>query len=59
MICSSVFQLGSPNEVRTVTQFHFISWPDHGVPNVATTMLMFVRSVQLHCMALPEDTGPL
>ena len=58
MMCSSVFQLGSPNEVRTVTQFHFISWPDHGVPNVTTTMLMFVRRVQLHCMALPEDTGP-
>ncbi|XP_065905888.1 receptor-type tyrosine-protein phosphatase F-like isoform X2 [Dysidea avara] len=51
-------KLGSPNEVRTVTQFHFISWPDHGVPNVTTTMLMFVRRVQLHCMALPEDTGP-
>jgi len=53
-----MFQLGSPNEVRTVTQFHFSSWPDHGVPNVTTTMLMFVRRVQLHCMALPDDSGP-
>lgn len=42
-----------------VTQFHFNSWPDHGVPSVTTTMLMFVRRVRLHCAALPEDTGPI
>lgn len=51
-------QIGHVNEF-TVTQFHFTSWPDHGVPSVTTTMLMFVRRVQLHCAALPEDSGPI
>ena len=53
-----LLQLGSMNEF-TVTQFHFTSWPDHGVPSVTTTMLMFVRRVQAHCATLPEDSGPV
>ena len=51
-------QLGHVNEF-TVTQFHFTSWPDHGVPSVTTTMLMFVRRVQALCASLPEDSGPI
>ncbi|PRD33203.1 UNVERIFIED_CONTAM: Receptor-type tyrosine-protein phosphatase N2 [Trichonephila clavipes] len=30
-------------ETRTVTQFHFISWPDNGVPNSTKALLEFRR----------------
>ncbi|XP_057679841.1 receptor-type tyrosine-protein phosphatase N2 [Corythoichthys intestinalis] len=33
------------NETRTVTQFHFLSWMDRGVPNCARTLLDFRRKV--------------
>ncbi|XP_061614476.1 receptor-type tyrosine-protein phosphatase N2 [Phyllopteryx taeniolatus] len=33
------------NETRTVTQFHFLSWMDRGVPNTARTLLDFRRKV--------------
>ena len=37
-------------------QFHFTSWPDHGVPEFATTMLAMVRRV----MAFhTSETGPM
>lgn len=31
------------NETRTVTQFHFLSWMDCGIPNAARTLLDFRR----------------
>lgn len=31
------------NETRTVTQFHFLSWMDRGIPNAARTLLDFRR----------------
>ena len=39
-------QAGSGKEGREVRQFHFTSWPDHGVPQYATAMLAMVRRVQ-------------
>uniref|UniRef100_A0AAQ5Z835 Protein tyrosine phosphatase receptor type N2 n=1 Tax=Amphiprion ocellaris TaxID=80972 RepID=A0AAQ5Z835_AMPOC len=33
------------NETRTVTQFHFLSWMDRGIPNSARTLLDFRRKV--------------
>lgn len=30
-------------ETRTVTQFHFLSWPDHGVPPNTKPLLDFRR----------------
>lgn len=33
------------NESRTVTQFHFLSWPEFGYPAVAKTLLEFRRKV--------------
>lgn len=36
----------SSHNVRKVTQFHFTSWPDHGVPNYAGPLLMFQRRVR-------------
>lgn len=31
------------NETRTVTQFHFLSWMDRGIPSMARTLLDFRR----------------
>lgn len=31
------------NETRTVTQFHFLSWPQNGVPATAKAILDFRR----------------
>ena len=36
----------STRNVRKVTQFHFTSWPDHGVPDYAGPLLMFQRRVK-------------
>jgi receptor-type tyrosine-protein phosphatase N len=33
------------NETRTVTQFHFVSWPENGVPPTPDTLLDFRRKV--------------
>ena len=52
-----------------MTQYHFTSWPDHGVPKVTTTLLTFIRQVQkehnkelgvpllVHCSAGVGRTG--
>ena len=41
-------QGGSQKEMREVRQFHFTSWPDHGVPNFPTAMLTMVRAVRAY-----------
>ena len=33
-----------------VTQFHFTAWPDHGVPDYATSILTFHRKVKSKCV---------
>lgn len=35
-------------DVREVKQFHFTSWPDHGVPVRPTNILSFVRRVKAY-----------
>ena len=52
-----------------VVQFHFVAWPDHGVPDNHTLMLNFVRRVRklhpysnscpllVHCSAGVGRTG--
>lgn len=56
-------------EPLKVTQYHFISWPDHGVPKFATSLISFIRLVQkghnkdlgkpllVHCSAGVGRTG--
>ena len=42
--------------VREVRQFHFLVWPDHGVPQYATALLSFrKRVVRYHS----EKRGPM
>ncbi|XP_023931632.1 receptor-type tyrosine-protein phosphatase T isoform X4 [Lingula anatina] len=56
------FELNKGNESKVVKQFHFTTWPDHGVPIFATSLLAFHRKVKayhtpqlgpmvLHCSA--------
>ena len=42
--------------VREVKQFHFLKWPDHGVPNYATALLHFRKRVHLYH---PLKRGPM
>ena len=37
-------------------QFHFTSWPDHGVPQYATAMLSMLRRVRAHYSV---EEGPM
>uniref|UniRef100_A0A8C0GR87 Receptor-type tyrosine-protein phosphatase U n=1 Tax=Chelonoidis abingdonii TaxID=106734 RepID=A0A8C0GR87_CHEAB len=39
-----------------VKQFHFTSWPEHGVPYHATGLLAFIRRVK---SSTPPDAGPI
>ncbi|XP_069827673.1 receptor-type tyrosine-protein phosphatase U isoform X5 [Dendropsophus ebraccatus] len=39
-----------------VKQFHFLSWPEHGVPFHATGLLAFIRRVK---SSTPPDAGPV
>lgn len=50
-----------------VTQYHFLGWPDHGVPKFATSLIEFIRRVRhgfvsdrpmvVHCSAGVGRTG--
>lgn len=35
----------STGETRTITQFHYLAWPDNGVPDNVTSFLQFRRKV--------------
>ncbi|EDO48187.1 predicted protein, partial [Nematostella vectensis] len=44
------------DDVRQVKQFHFTSWPDHGVPTSVCNLLAFVRD---STRADPPGAGPM
>uniref|UniRef100_H2Y4X8 protein-tyrosine-phosphatase n=1 Tax=Ciona savignyi TaxID=51511 RepID=H2Y4X8_CIOSA len=54
-IRSFVIQQTDGYDVREVKQFHFTSWPDHGVPSHPTNLLSFVRKVKAYD---PQGQGP-
>ena len=70
MLVLSILQIENPDaEPLRVTQYHFTSWPDHGVPQFATSLIAFIRRVQkghnkndgypllVHCSAGVGRTG--
>ncbi|XP_041476054.1 uncharacterized protein LOC121424434 [Lytechinus variegatus] len=40
--------VGGVEERRTITQYHYTSWPDMGVPEYYTTLISFSKSVKQH-----------
>lgn len=47
------------NAARQITQFHFTSWPDHGVPLFPISMIQFVKRVRSHISQTgDEDNAP-
>ena len=52
ILCIYIYSLlqlaGSPEPALSVTQFHFTAWPDHGVPDYATSLLAFYKKVKKH-----------
>jgi protein-tyrosine phosphatase len=53
---TSFFQLKGAPSHREVKQFHYTSWPDHGVPSHPLPVLTYIRkSVE----ANPVDGGPI
>lgn len=41
---------------RTLHQYHYTVWPDHGVPSCPTSLLTFVKKAS---GANPADAGPM
>ena len=61
-------QLSDTQGPLTVTHWHFLGWPDHGVPQFATSLISFIRQVRkahrkggppmlVHCSAGVGRTG--
>ncbi|XP_028418440.1 receptor-type tyrosine-protein phosphatase S-like [Dendronephthya gigantea] len=48
-------QIKRDDEEREVRHFHFLSWPDHGVPKYPTQLLAFRRLFRTYHL---EDSGP-
>jgi len=46
----------SSKEAREVRQFHFTSWPDHGVPQYSTAMLAMINRVRAYHQ---QGAGPM
>ena len=49
-------QMDGSKEERIVKQFHYTVWPDHGVPEYPTPLLLFVRKV---ASSNPMNAGPM
>nr|XP_054764976.1 receptor-type tyrosine-protein phosphatase kappa-like [Lytechinus pictus] len=47
---------GGVEERRTITQYHYSSWPDMGVPEYCTTLVSFTKSVNQHYKRV-QSTG--
>lgn len=48
----------SSDEHRSVTQYHYTVWPDHGVPDPASTLVGFIRYVRRATTGLVDKYGP-
>ena len=47
IVCMLSAQLQESSEFpRMITQYHFASWPDHGVPEYATPILAYHRRIK-------------
>ncbi|KPM03249.1 tyrosine phosphatase-like protein [Sarcoptes scabiei] len=64
------FKVSADNQNRTICQFHYTTWPDHGVPNSVQPILELVRLIRdvqssesrpilVHCSAGCGRTGTI
>ncbi|XP_033126338.1 receptor-type tyrosine-protein phosphatase beta-like [Anneissia japonica] len=51
------FMIQYSAKTRKVKHFHFLDWPDHGVPETSSPLVNFVKTVRLHI--LNENTPTL
>ncbi|XP_071942836.1 receptor-type tyrosine-protein phosphatase eta-like [Antedon mediterranea] len=42
-------------KTRKIKHFHFLDWPDHGVPATGSPLIRFIQMVRLH---IPDDNTP-
>ncbi|KAK3576165.1 hypothetical protein CHS0354_016972 [Potamilus streckersoni] len=49
------FQLTKDQESRLVKQYHYTTWPDHGVPKYSASLLLLRQKVRAHDQL---DSGP-
>ena len=45
------------SETRQITQFHFVAWPDHGVPLFPIAMIQFVKLVRSYINQNGDDNN--
>ncbi|XP_072016801.1 receptor-type tyrosine-protein phosphatase delta-like [Amphiura filiformis] len=68
--CTRTFTMQQNEESREITQFHFLFWPDMGVPSYAAPLLRFIKVAKnfnppkagptiVHCSAGVGRTGTL
>lgn len=50
-----IFKLSKGEESRTVKQFHYTAWPDHGVPKFSSSLLLLRQKIRGHDNL---DAGP-
>lgn len=43
-------------QVRHITHYHYVAWPDYGVPDDVESLIMFVKKVRSN---LSQDGGPI
>ncbi|XP_060596915.1 receptor-type tyrosine-protein phosphatase F-like isoform X1 [Ruditapes philippinarum] len=49
------FKLAKDDETRVVKQFHYTTWPDHGVPKYSSSLLLLRQKIRSHDNL---DAGP-
>ncbi|KAL4236769.1 hypothetical protein ACF0H5_005154 [Mactra antiquata] len=49
------FKLTKGEEIRIVKQFHYTTWPDHGVPKFSSSLLLLRQKIRQHDNL---DSGP-
>ena len=68
LICSDILQVENGQSSIIITQYHFTSWPDHGVPEYGTPLMILHKKMMagwrrgdppilVHCSAGVGRTG--
>jgi len=65
-LVTRTFNMSSGTESRVITQYHYLGWPDHGVPESPSQLIQLLRLLKtsqepivIHCSAGVGRTGTL